>query len=83
MSGKGEQEVKFKILFTFSTTVTVTTITLHYYSSSFQGLPSLRFHAVPDEFNIWNAPIAGYSNVVVAAVPPGKKPAGHKSVSIK
>ena len=70
------------MLFIFSTTVTLTTITLHYYSDSVQGLPRLRFFAVPDDFDIWYAVIISYSNVLVAAVPPGGEPAGRRNVSI-
>ena len=47
-----------------------------------RGLPRLRFYAVPDDFDVWNAPIPSYSHVEVAAVPPSGEPAGHRNVSI-
>ena len=69
-------------LFIFPTRVNLTTITLHYYSDNIRGLPRLRFFAVPDDFNVWNATTASYSRVDIAAVPPGGKLAGHRNVSI-
>ena len=60
----------------------MTTITLHYYSDSVRGLPRLRFYAVPDDFDVWDAPTSGTPNVRVAAVPPGGEPAGRRSISI-
>ena len=60
----------------------MTTITLHYYSDSDRGLPRLRFYAVPDDFDIWDAPTTSITNVDVAAVPPGGEPAGRKNFSI-
>ena len=44
-----------QLLFIFPTRVNLTTITLHYYSDSSRGLPRLRFYAVPDGFDIWDA----------------------------
>ena len=76
-SKSGEQ-----LLFIFPTRVSLTTITLHYYSDSVRGLPRLIFYAVPDDFNVWDAPIISYPRVDIAAVPPGGEPAGHRSVSI-
>ena len=70
-----------QLLFIFPTRVSLTTITLHYYSDSVRGLPRLTLYAVPDDFDISNAPTSGYTSVDVAAVP-GGKPAGGKSVSI-
>ena len=58
------------------------TITLHYYSDSVRGLPRLRFYAVPDHFNIWDAVRTRYRYVEVAAVPPSGEPAGRRCVSI-
>ena len=72
----------YSLLFIFSTRVTLTTITLHYYSDSIRGLSGLRFYAVPDDFDIWNALSGSYISVAVTAVPPGGEPAGHRSVSI-
>ncbi len=69
-------------LFIFSTRVSLTTITLHYYSDSIQGLPRLRFYAVPDNFDIWDAPTTHTPHVDVAAVPSGKEPAGRRNISI-
>ena len=71
-----------QLLFIFPTIVTLTTITLHYYSDSVRGLSRLGFFAVPDDFNIWDALTTSYSNVQVAAVPPGGEPAGCRSVSV-
>ena len=71
-----------QLLFIFPTRVSLTTITLHYYSSNFQGLPRLRFYAVPDDFNVWNAPTTSYPHVDVAAVPADREPAGHRNISI-
>ena len=70
------------LLFVFPTRVSLTTITLHYYSVSIQGLPSLRFYAVPDDFNIWDAPATSYPRVDVSSVLPGGESAGCRSVSI-
>ena len=41
-----------KLLFIFPKRVSLTTISLHYYSDNFQGLPRLRFYAAPDDFNV-------------------------------
>ena len=71
-----------QLLFIFPTIVTLTTITLHYYSDSVRGLSRLRFYAVPDDFDIWDAVIISYRYVEVAAVPPGGEPAGRRNVSI-
>ena len=71
-----------QLLFIFPTRVNLTTITLHYYHTSDRGLPSLRFWAVPDDFDVWAAPAASYRYVEVAAVPAGGEPAGHRNVSI-
>ena len=47
-----------KLLFIFPTRVSLTTITLHYYSDNAHhlGLPRLRFYAVLDDFDVWDAP---------------------------
>ena len=74
-----------QLLFIFPTRVSVTTITLHYYSDSVRGLPRLRFYAMQDNFNIWNASdsIVGKPHVNVAAVSPsGGQQAGRRNVSI-
>ena len=71
-----------QLLFIFPTRVNLTTITLHYYSDNIQGLPGLRFYAVPDDFEIWDALVASYSHVDIAAVPPRGEPAGRKNVSV-
>ena len=70
-----------QLLFIFSTNISLTTITLHYYSDSVRGRPRLRFYAVPEDFDIWDASITSYQSVDVASVPPGGEPAGHRSVS--
>ena len=71
-----------QMLFIFPIRVSLTTITLHYYSDSDRGLPRLRFYAVPDDFDIWDASTTSNPHVDVAAVPPGVEPAGHRDVSI-
>ena len=72
-----------QLLFIFPTRVNVTTITLHYYHTSGRGLPRLRFWAVPDDFDVWDALSSIYSYVEVAAVPPGgNTPAGLRNISI-
>ena len=77
-----------QLLFIFPTMVNLVAITLHYYhdSDGIQGrshsLPGLRFYAVADTFDIWDAPSTSYISVIVAAVPPGGEPAGRRSVSI-
>ena len=71
-----------QLLFIFPTSVSLTTIILHYYSDSDRGLPRLRFYAVPDTFDIWNAPSTSYLQVDATAVPPGGEPADHRNVSI-
>ena len=71
-----------KLLFIFPTVVSLTTITLHYYSDSDRGLPRLRFYAVQDHFDIWNAITTSYSHVDVTAVLPGGESAGQRNVSI-
>ncbi len=71
-----------QLLFIFSTRISLTTITLHYYSDSVRGLPRLRFYAVPDNFDIWNAPALSCPRVDVASVSPDGEPAGRRNVSI-
>ena len=71
-----------QLLFIFPTRVNLTIITLHYYSDTARGLPRLRFYAVPHDFEVWEAPTAGYSRVDIAAVSPGGEPAGRRKVSI-
>ena len=71
-----------KLLFIFPTKVSLTTITLHYYSDSVRCRPRLRFYAVPDDFDIWEAPTLGTPYVDTASVPPGGEAAGHRNISI-
>ena len=73
-----------KLLFIFPTAVSLTTITLHYYSSNFQGLPRLRFYAVPDNFSVWNVltTSTGYPYVDIAGVPSNRELAGRRNISI-
>ena len=71
-----------QLLFIFPTRVNLTTITLHYYSDNTRGLPRLRFFAVSDDFNIWDAALASYRHLDIAAVPPGEEPAGRRNVSV-
>ena len=71
-----------QLLFIFPTRVSLTTITLHYYSDSNRGLPKLRFYAVPDDFDVWDAPTTSNPCVNIAAVAPGGEPAGRRNVSM-
>ena len=71
-----------QLLFIFPTRVSLTTVTLHYYSDSVRGLPKQRFYVVPDDYDVWDAPTAGTPRIDVAAVPPGREPAGRRNVSI-
>ena len=70
-----------QLLFIFPTRVSLTTITLHYFSDSDRGLSRLRFYAVSDQFNVWDAPTASTPYVDVAAVLPGGETAGRRNVS--
>ena len=70
-----------QLLFIFPTNISLTTITLHYYSDSVRGHPRMRFYAVPDDFDVWDAPIISYQSVDIASVPPGGEPVGPRSVS--
>ena len=71
-----------QLLFIFPTRVSLTTITLHYYSDNVSGLSRLRFYAVPDDFDVWDATATSYPRVDVAAVPPGREPVGRRNISI-
>ena len=71
-----------QLLFIFPTRVSLTTITLHYYSDSIRGRPRLRFYAVPDDFNVWDALTTGNWYVGIAEVQPGGEPTGHRSVRV-
>ena len=72
-----------QLLFIFPTRVSLTTITLHYYSGNFRGLPRLRFYALSDDFNVWDGLIGtAHPHVDVAAVPAGGEPAGRRNISI-
>ena len=71
-----------QLLFILSTRVSLAIIILHYYGDSVRGLSRLRFYAVPDNFNVWDAPITGTPHITVAAVPPSGDPAGSRNVSI-
>ena len=71
-----------QLLFIFPTRVSLATITLHYYSDSDQGLPRLRFYAVPNDFDVWDTIIFSFLYVEVVAVPAGKEPGGHRNVWI-
>ena len=69
------------LLFIFPTIVSLTTITLHYYSGSDLGFSRLRFYAVPDDFDVWDAPTIGTTHVDVAAVQ-DRELTGRRNVSI-
>ena len=77
-AGSGNRQ----LLFIVPTRVNLTTITLHYYSDSIRGLPRLRFWAVPDDFDVWDAPNSIYSYAEVAAVLPDEESAGINNVSV-
>ena len=70
-----------QLLFIFPTRVSLTTIILYYYSDSDRGFSRLRFYAVPDDFDVWNAPTSVTPSVVVAAVQ-GRELTGRRNVSI-
>ena len=70
-----------QLLFIFPTRVNLTNITLHYYNDSSRGLPRLRFYAVPDDFDVWDAPSASNSYVEVAAVQSGAESARQRNIS--
>ena len=64
-----------QILFAFLATTSLTMITLHYYSGYYQGshkagLPRLRFFAVPDDFDVWDAVANSPFSVVVSVISP-------------
>ena len=71
-----------QLLFIFPTRVSLTTITLHYYSDSVRGRPRLRFYAVPDYFDIWDALTSDPTYVSIGSVPAGGESAGRRSVRI-
>ena len=79
---QGSMSWSSQLLFIFPTRVNLATITLHYYSSSVRSLPGLRFWAVPDDFDVWDAPLSCYSHVDVAAVSPSEESVGLKNISI-
>ena len=71
-----------QLLFIFPKRINLTIITLHYYHTSGGGLPRLRFWSVPDDFDIWDAPISSYSYIDVDTVPPDEESADQRNVSI-
>ena len=71
-----------QLLFIFPGIISLTTITLHYYCDSDRGLPRLRFYAVPDDFDVWDAPTTNPPHEDVASVPSDGEPAGRRSISI-
>jgi hypothetical protein len=71
-----------QLLFIFPISVSLTTFTLHYYSDSVRGRPTLRFYAVPDDCDVWDAVISGFPSVGIASVPPSGQPTGCRSFSI-
>ena len=70
-----------QLLFILPTRVSLTTITLHYYSDSVRGLSRLRFYAVPDDFDAWDAPTTSTPRVDIAAVH-DRELTGRRNVSI-
>ena len=77
-----------RILFVLPASISLTMMTLHYYSGYYQsshraGLPRMKFYAVPDDFDVWDAVANSAFSVVVSAVSPEEqRPAGRRSVSI-
>ena len=69
-----------QLLFTFPTRVSLTTITLHYYSDSHRGLPRLRFYAVPDDFDVRDAPTTSYPYIDFTTIQPSRNQTGHRNV---
>ena len=69
-----------QLLFIFSTTISLKTVTLPYYHTFVIGLPRLRFWAVPDDFDAWDALSSSYSYVEVP--PGGNSSAGLGNISI-
>ena len=58
-----------QLLFMFPTRVSLAAIRLHFYSDSGQGHPRLRFYAVPDDFDVWDAPNISFPHVEVTSIP--------------
>ena len=58
-----------QLLFMFPTRVSLAAIRLRFYSDSGQGHPRLRFYAVPDDFDVWDAPNISYPHKDVVSVP--------------
>ena len=79
-------ETRSQLLFIFPTRINLTNITLHYFSDSVRdlprGLPRLRFYAVPDNFNVWDAPISSYIISDIAAVTQSSNVVGRRNVSV-
>ena len=71
-----------QLLFTFPTRVSLTTITLHYYSGSDLGFPRLSFYAVPDDFDVWDAPATDSTPRVDVAAVQDRDLTGRRNVSI-
>jgi hypothetical protein len=76
-SGSAQQ-----LLFILPTSVSLTTITLHYYSDNVRGRPRLRFYALPDDFDIWDALTSGNPWVSIPSVPPDGEPTGRRNIRI-
>ena len=71
-----------QLLFIFPTRVNLTTITLHYYSDNLRGLPGLRFYAVPDDFEVWEALVSSYKYEDVLPEEPNEELANRSNISI-
>ena len=70
------------LLYIFPKRVNLTTITLHYYSDNTRGLPRLRFFAVPDDFEVWDALVSSYVRIDVAEMPPDSESSGQRNIII-
>ncbi len=71
-----------RVLFTFSSTKSIDSIVIHYFSNSDnQGLPKLRFNAVPDDFEVMDTIERSYPLGIIDAVRPGREEPGLKNKS--
>ena len=67
-------EASGKLLFIFSTEIIFENITIYYISNTTdQGRPKLRFHAVPDNFQVWDTPNSHQSEVFDEIIPGGEE----------
>ncbi len=66
-----------RVLFTFSTEKSFNSLAIHYFSNSDnQGLPKLKFYAVPDDFEVQDALKNEYLMAIIDEVRPGRENEG-------